>query len=131
MNKNDSAGNSPDISDTRMSIALGNLDLNENADHPGLQTIESLIALHAKNSVAKEYECDDITPESSYPHQNTSKTIIFSKIITECEKGLRISIDDDFTADYDEYIIGLEAKEFSMKQTSLYSDLKNKFRAHI
>lgn len=36
MNKNESDGNSPDISDTRMSIYMGNEDVNENADHPGL-----------------------------------------------------------------------------------------------
>lgn len=47
-----------------------------------------------------------------------------------CEKGLRISIDDDFTNDYQQYVLGLVASEFTMNQTSLYSDVTSKFRAH-
>ena len=47
-----------------------------------------------------------------------------------CEKGLHVAIDDDFTADYDEYVIGLVAKEFSMQSSYIWSDVINQFRVH-
>ena len=89
------------------------MDPIEEPEHPGLQTIENLITLHAKNSTGKDREADDANIESSRII-DTGKTLIFARMVVECEKGLHISIDDDFTADYDEYMIGLEAKEFSM-----------------
>lgn len=32
----------------------------------------------------------------------------------ECKKGLVVALDDDFTENYDEFALGLVAKEFSM-----------------
>ena len=42
--------------------------------------------------------------------------------------GLQVGIDDEFTSDYDEYVIGLVAKDFSMKSSYLWADLINQFR---
>ena len=50
-------------------------------------------------------------------------------MIVECENGLKIALDDDFTGDYEAYVLGLEANEFSMKSVYLMSDVKNKFRS--
>ena len=60
---------------------------------------------------------------------------MYSIMSVECEKGLQISLDSDFTADYKEYVLGLEATKFSMNSSSLTSSsdqLKNnKFQADM
>lgn len=47
-----------------------------------------------------------------------------------CENGLKIALDDDFTSDYEAYVLGIESNEFSMTAESLASDIVNKFRAN-
>ena len=58
------------------------------------------------------------------------KTLLYARIDCECENGMLISFDDDFTDVYEEYVLGIDAKEFSSKMSYLNSDVKNKFRAH-
>ena len=54
---------------------------------------------------------------------------MYSVIDLECEKGLKIALDDDFTQNYEAYVLGIESNEFTMSTVSLTSDVVNKFRA--
>ena len=54
---------------------------------------------------------------------------MYSLIDLECEKGLKIALDDHFTNNYEAYVLGIESNEFSMGTVSLTSDVVNKFRA--
>lgn len=63
-------------------------------------------------------------------YQETDKTLIYAVIDVECKKGLKVAFDDDLTAGYDEFLIGIVADEFDMKSSYIYSDVLNKFRQH-
>ena len=108
-------------------LPIGHLDDNQELQEvAGQQTIEALVEIHSKQ-LKRQFEGDDFKSKFG-TSQDADKTLTFAIIDVECEKGMRIALDDDFTSDFDEYVLGLDAKEFSMKSSYMYSDVLNKFR---
>ena len=90
------------------------------------QSLEQIVELHARK---KNYLTNTQLVRAQSSHVDTGKTVLWCLMEIECKQGLVVALDDDFTENYDEFALGLVAKEFSMVQSYLYSDVCNKFRA--
>ena len=60
-------------------------------------------------------------PKEPEKAEFSKRNLMYSIMTVECQEGLQISLDSDFTADYKEYVLGLEATKFSMNSSSLSS----------
>ena len=102
----------------------------QNQEQAGQQTIEELITMHSNESQLKKRNSLFSSANWQLGCEDKDKTIIYSTMDVECEHGLKIALDDDFTNDYEAYVLGIEANEFSMKSVYLTSDVLNKFRSN-
>ena len=84
------------------------------------QTINQIVELHVRKHDAGS---QIVSQESSVKDMN--RTLIWGVMDIFFNDGLQVGIDDEFTSDYDEYVIGLVAKDFSMKSSYLWADLIN------
>ena len=75
------------------------------------QSLDQIVELHArkKNDMTKSQ-----LVRAQSTHADTGKTVLWCLMEIECKKGLVVALDDDFTENYDEFALGLVAKEFSM-----------------
>ena len=94
-------------------------------------SLEHIAQMHTQNPLDVKDSLIVHSVNNNDDSQSQAKTLIYSVMNVECEQGLRVSLDSDLTHDYVEYVLGIEADKFSMKQSSLTGNdlLTNKFLA--